>query len=163
YSRLRAVPWFTNKFIYDPTTGPITDQKKEQALEGWRHERWGATFGGPVVLPKLYNGRNKTFWVFGYEGLYIMRNLNGTYNLPAEQQSARQQAGHTARPGFRHDPRPHRLRRSAGRRLCVQSDDVAECALRVHVRRRCHIAPQPDDGPEHARLSAEAGQRDRNQ
>jgi hypothetical protein len=86
YSRWRAVPWFTNKFIYDPTTGPITQEKKDQALEGWRHERWGATFGGPVVLPRLYNGRNKTFWVFGYEGLYIMRNLNTTYNVPPDAQ-----------------------------------------------------------------------------
>ena len=86
YSRWRAVPWFTNKFIYDPTTGPITEEKKKNALEGWRHERWGATFGGPVVLPKLYNGRSKTFWVFGYEGLYILRNLNGTYNVPPDAQ-----------------------------------------------------------------------------
>ncbi len=86
YSRWRAVPWFTNKFIYDPTTGPITEEKKKRALEGWRHERWGATFSGPLVLPRLYNGRNRTFWVFGYEGLYIMRNLNGTYNVPPDAQ-----------------------------------------------------------------------------
>lgn len=86
YSRWRAVPWFTNKFIYDPTTGPITDAKKARALEGWRHEHWGANFSGPVVIPKLYNGRNKTFWIYGYEGLYIMRNLNGTYNVPTEEQ-----------------------------------------------------------------------------
>ena len=25
---------------------------------------------GPVVLPKLYNGRNRTFWTASYEGLY---------------------------------------------------------------------------------------------
>jgi len=86
YSRWRAVPWFTNKFIYDPTTGPINEEKKSRALEGWRHERWGSTFGGPVILPKLYNGRNRTFWVFGYEGLYIMRNLNGTYDVPTDAQ-----------------------------------------------------------------------------
>ncbi|MCX6633651.1 MAG: carboxypeptidase-like regulatory domain-containing protein, partial [Acidobacteria bacterium] len=86
YSRWRAVPWFTNKFIYDPTTGPINDEKKSRALEGWRHERWGAMASGPLVLPKLYNGRSRTFWVFGYEGLYILRNLNGTYNVPTDTQ-----------------------------------------------------------------------------
>ncbi len=86
YSRWRAVPWFTNRFIYDPTTGPITPEKKARALEGWRHQRWGATFSGPVILPKLYSGRNKTFWVYGYEGLYIMRNLNGTYDVPPDPQ-----------------------------------------------------------------------------
>src|SRR5205085_6897188 len=29
---------------------------------------FGASAGGPVYLPKIYNGRNRTFWFFGYEG-----------------------------------------------------------------------------------------------
>jgi hypothetical protein len=29
--------------------------------------RWGFSLGGPVVLPKLYHGRNKTFWFFTME------------------------------------------------------------------------------------------------
>ena len=28
---------------------------------------WGGTIGGPVVLPKLYNGRNKTFFLFSLD------------------------------------------------------------------------------------------------
>jgi len=28
---------------------------------------WGGSVGGPVFLPKLYNGRNKTFWFFSYD------------------------------------------------------------------------------------------------
>ena len=30
---------------------------------------FGGTASGPVILPKLYDGRNKTFWLFSYEGL----------------------------------------------------------------------------------------------
>src|SRR5439155_187383 len=30
---------------------------------------FGAYVGGPVVLPHVYNGRNKSFWFFDYEGL----------------------------------------------------------------------------------------------
>jgi hypothetical protein len=30
--------------------------------------QFGATLGGPVVIPKVYNGRNKTFFFFAYEG-----------------------------------------------------------------------------------------------
>jgi len=30
---------------------------------------FGASAGGPVYLPKIYNGRNRTFWFFSYEGL----------------------------------------------------------------------------------------------
>ena len=29
---------------------------------------YGFSLGGPAVLPKLYNGRNRTFWFFNYEG-----------------------------------------------------------------------------------------------
>ena len=30
---------------------------------------FGLSGGGPVVIPKLYNGKDKTFWFAGYEGL----------------------------------------------------------------------------------------------
>ncbi len=31
--------------------------------------RFGATAGGPVVIPGIYRGRNRTFWQYGYEAL----------------------------------------------------------------------------------------------
>ena len=31
--------------------------------------RWGGSFSGPVTIPKLYKGKNKTFFLFGYEGI----------------------------------------------------------------------------------------------
>ena len=40
------------------------------------YNRWGAMLGGPVVLPKLYNGRNKTFFMWGYEGIHEARPRN---------------------------------------------------------------------------------------
>src|SRR5581483_1261166 len=33
-----------------------------------RSNLFGGVVGGPVYLPKLYNGRNRTFFSFGYEG-----------------------------------------------------------------------------------------------
>jgi hypothetical protein len=81
-SRIRGVPWFTNRFIYDPATGPITDQKLREQIPSWLHQRWGTTLSGPVVLPKLYDGHNRTFWTFGFEGLHILRNLGFTATVP---------------------------------------------------------------------------------
>lgn len=34
----------------------------------YKQHDFGGTFGGPVVIPKLYNGRNKTFFFASYEG-----------------------------------------------------------------------------------------------
>lgn len=46
----------------------------------YKQNNFGATAGGPVWLPKLYNGKNKTFFFVSYEGF---RNRvgagNGTY------------------------------------------------------------------------------------
>lgn len=43
----------------DPRTGRI-----KQVL---RYNHFGGTVGGPVLLPKLYNGKNRTFFFAGYE------------------------------------------------------------------------------------------------
>jgi hypothetical protein len=35
----------------------------------YRLNHFGASIGGPVYVPKLFNGRNRTFFFFGFEGL----------------------------------------------------------------------------------------------
>lgn len=46
-----------------------------------RHQ-FGASFGGPVVLPKLYNGRNKSFFFFSWEQEKFPGGYTGTANVP---------------------------------------------------------------------------------
>jgi hypothetical protein len=53
--RLKATPFFTNAARQ---TKPVT-----------RFNQYGLTVGGPVWIPKLYNGRNKLFFFFGAEGI----------------------------------------------------------------------------------------------
>ena len=42
-----------------------------------KRNQYGGTVGGPVRIPHLYNGKDKTFFFFGYQGTKI-RNLGGT-------------------------------------------------------------------------------------
>jgi hypothetical protein len=88
YSPIRAVPWFEDRWLYDPTTGPITDAKRFTANPPWLYLRWDGTLSGPVVIPGLYNGRNKTFWSAGYEGMEVKRQQSetGTFPTLAERQ-----------------------------------------------------------------------------
>src|SRR5574340_610282 len=37
--------------------------------DDYRQNRWGIHANGPVVLPRVFNGRNRTFWMYGYEGI----------------------------------------------------------------------------------------------
>jgi hypothetical protein len=49
------------------------------------YHRWGASLGGPVVIPKVYNGKSKTFFMWGYEGIREARpRNNGTPTVPTQ-------------------------------------------------------------------------------
>jgi hypothetical protein len=44
---------------------------------------FGGSLGGPVVIPRLYNGHNKTFFFFAYEEYHNAQTLNqGTVTVP---------------------------------------------------------------------------------
>src|SRR6266436_2904052 len=44
------------------------NNKVGRPISKFHRNDFGATVGGPVVLPKVYNGRNKTWFFFSYEG-----------------------------------------------------------------------------------------------
>ena len=56
---LFANSWFANK--------------RDQPRPDFSYNRWGASFLGLVRIPRLYNGRNRTFFVWGYEGIQERR------------------------------------------------------------------------------------------
>ena len=45
---------------------------------------FGATFGGPVRIPHLYNGKDKTFFFFDYEGFRFRTGNNNFQTFPTE-------------------------------------------------------------------------------
>lgn len=50
----------------------------------FRQNQFGTTLGGPIRIPKLYNGTNRTFFFFGYEGWRYSRSQQQTYFAPTE-------------------------------------------------------------------------------
>jgi hypothetical protein len=44
----------------------------------YKQSDFGASLGGPVVLPKLYNGKNRTFFFVSYEGFRNRLGANGS-------------------------------------------------------------------------------------
>lgn len=81
---LQSLDLFQRQALYNPLTGPVTEEKKKSANPLNILNRFGFNFSGPVFLPKVYNGRNKTFWVFGFEGLTRpgVERGNAFYTVP---------------------------------------------------------------------------------
>lgn len=85
HSRWRGVPWFTNRFLADPAT-ILTPAERAAQIPSWLHERSGVTISGPVRIPRISDGRNRTFWTYGFENLNISRNLAFTGTVPTPEQ-----------------------------------------------------------------------------
>jgi hypothetical protein len=47
-----------------------------------RQNQFGYVLSGPAVLPKLYNGRDKTFWLANYEGWRVVQGAHLTGYAP---------------------------------------------------------------------------------
>jgi hypothetical protein len=62
---------------------------------------FGGTLGGPVFVPKLYNGKNRTFFFFTWESLRYPRQQTITNSVPTERMKA---GDFGAEPGTIRDP-----------------------------------------------------------
>ncbi|HSY03509.1 MAG TPA: carboxypeptidase regulatory-like domain-containing protein [Acidobacteriaceae bacterium] len=45
------------------------DDRNQLPVPGFHYNQYGVTAGGPIWIPKVYNGRDKLFWFFAWEGL----------------------------------------------------------------------------------------------
>ena len=71
---LNANNWFSNS-----RNSPLADS----------HRNWlGGTIGGPVYLPKIYNGKNRTFFFFDTDYYNQLSATTSTASVPTPQQLA---------------------------------------------------------------------------
>ena len=55
----------------------------ERTKDPFKWNQFGFTLSGPVIIPKIFNGKNKLFFMSNYEWFRQRRNVIGTYNLPS--------------------------------------------------------------------------------
>ena len=55
-------------------------------LRSFKRNQFGVTVGGPVMIPKLLDGRDKSFFFFGYEGLRERRAATQIATVPTALQ-----------------------------------------------------------------------------
>ncbi len=67
--RWNATPHFT-RLAFERDVREGRRRPSDQRQEPGRQNNFGATLGGPMWFPKLYNGKNKFFFMLSYNGVY---------------------------------------------------------------------------------------------
>lgn len=62
--------------------------RASQPRRTFRRNQFGGTVGGPVIIPKIYNGKNRTFFFAAYEGLRERSIGSFTGSVPTELERA---------------------------------------------------------------------------
>ena len=71
-----------------------------------RQNDFGGVLGGPVFIPKLYDGRNRTFFFFSYEGLRLLQPQVESTDVPSLE--VRRQSPANIQPYLNSFPLPNR-------------------------------------------------------
>ncbi len=80
--------------VYDTFQNPVLNansffsNKNGLPKDNNRQQQWGFDVSAPVVFPHLYNGKDKTFWMFGYEGISnsYPKSTGALYTIPTDAQ-----------------------------------------------------------------------------
>jgi len=106
------------------------------ALPILRQNQFGFVAGGPVIIPKVYNGRNKTFWLANYEGWRINNGSRLFNSAPNAATLTGDFSGETylAQPKATLNGNPHPL---PGGKLPAYGDANGDCATLLAEGQNC--------------------------
>jgi len=54
----------------------------------WGYHEMSATAGGPIIIPKIYNGKDRTFWFFGFQRHHEKVSETAITNVPTPEMYA---------------------------------------------------------------------------
>jgi outer membrane receptor protein involved in Fe transport len=81
YEFVRNNAFAANNF-YNNATGVNPGANGAAQVAPLHYNNFGGTVGGPVFIPKIYNGKNKTFFFFSEEVRRVITYASGTATLP---------------------------------------------------------------------------------
>ncbi len=84
-----AFEYVRNNALNEPNYFAPANPDGSKQDDGLKRNQYGATVGGPVMLPKIYDGRNRTFFFFSYQGTTIRQSPSKVQQqVPTNEQRA---------------------------------------------------------------------------
>lgn len=83
---LMTHPFFVNRNLYNLASGPPTPEKRSRLWPATKTNRYRGQIGGPVRIPRLYEGKNRTFFSYGND--FMLRTFANisTQTVPTSEQ-----------------------------------------------------------------------------
>ncbi len=78
-NQLSGTAYWANQPVSLAANGWLNN-RNGQPKTATQYNRWGGSLGGPLWVPKLYDGRNRTFFFWGYEAIHETRARNNCGN-----------------------------------------------------------------------------------
>jgi trimeric autotransporter adhesin len=73
FGTMRQTSWAANNFFNNAAGIPLPEQP---------NRTFGASFGGPIRIPKVYNGKNRTFFWLAWEGYDDTQSNSSQFTTP---------------------------------------------------------------------------------
>lgn len=106
FGYMRQTDWMANTYFNNRNGRPRVDQP---------FRNYGGSVGGPVWIPKLYDGRNKTFFFVGAEAYRQTSSVSNELAVPTAAEIAGNFSGRAGSPAI-YDPATTRLENGVYRR-----------------------------------------------
>jgi hypothetical protein len=111
YDFLRRYQWDANNTVANAAGRTIyaVDPVTGKNLGGHKLDQYGVFLGGPASIPKIYNGKNRTFFSFAYENYRESSPSPGLASVPTllERQGDFSQSGFSIYDPFSTRPNPN--------------------------------------------------------
>ena len=66
----------------------VFSKRSNLPVTSYNYNQYGGTIGGPILVPRLFNGRDKLFFFFGYEGIRDSSPQNVSLTVPTAAERA---------------------------------------------------------------------------
>lgn len=124
---------------------PIVDGQKVKAP--LRYNVFGGTAGGPIRIPKLYNGKDRTFFYFAYEGSRRNEGVTRTLTVPT---LAHREGNFSANSNPIFDPATTTVVGGASRRTQFPGNVIPASRIDAAARKLASYYPAPNRPPDNA-------------
>jgi hypothetical protein len=81
YGHMRRTAWDANSF-FNNAAGRNADGTAKSPITDQPNKTWGASFGGKLWIPKIYDGKNKTFFYLGIEHYDDTQSSSSVFATP---------------------------------------------------------------------------------